>query len=66
MRQSCGLIYMRNKGQSENVHKKEIDHMHLGGSLQGIHGHKEQERKDQHEQWAELKEATILKGRACA
>ena len=40
--------------------------MHLGGPLQGVHGHEEQERKDQHEQWAELKEATILKGGAHA
>ena len=40
--------------------------MHLGGPLQGVHGHEEQERKDQHEQWAELKEATILKGGARA
>ena len=57
---------MWNKGQSENVHKKEIDHIHLGGPLQGVHGHEEQEQKDQHEQWAELKEATISKGGARA
>jgi hypothetical protein len=57
---------MRNKGQSENVHKKEIDHTHLGGPLQGVHGHEEQEWKDQHEQWAELNEATISKGGARA